>query len=53
MMDKGPGGRWFPTTIDGERRAGAALTYAFPEGRAPSFDTPAPSSSGPQCTPNT
>src|ERR1700737_5024670 len=25
---------WFPTTIEGERAAGAALRFSFPEGRA-------------------
>jgi uncharacterized protein YndB with AHSA1/START domain len=29
---------WFPTTIDGERAAGAALRFAFPGGEAPPFD---------------
>ena len=27
--------RWFPTSIDGERRAGAPLRFEFPEGQAP------------------
>jgi uncharacterized protein YndB with AHSA1/START domain len=30
--------RWFPTTIDGERAAGAHLLFEFPEGQAPAFD---------------
>jgi uncharacterized protein YndB with AHSA1/START domain len=29
---------WFPTTIDGERAAGAHLTFVFPKGEAPPFD---------------
>jgi uncharacterized protein YndB with AHSA1/START domain len=29
---------WFPTTIEGQRQAGAHLTFAFPEGQAPSFE---------------
>jgi uncharacterized protein YndB with AHSA1/START domain len=29
---------WFPTTIDGERAAGAPLTFTFPKGEAPPFD---------------
>ncbi len=27
--------RWFPTTIDGERTAGAALSFSFPQGQMP------------------
>lgn len=30
--------RWFPTTIEGERAAGAPLRFAFPGGQAPPFD---------------
>jgi uncharacterized protein YndB with AHSA1/START domain len=30
--------RWFPTTIEGERVAGAALRFTFPGGEAPPFD---------------
>jgi uncharacterized protein YndB with AHSA1/START domain len=30
--------KWFPTSIDGDRSAGAALTFRFPAGQAPSFD---------------
>ena len=30
--------RWFPTTIEGERRAGATLTFSFPEGEAPPLE---------------
>ncbi|HWF36649.1 MAG TPA: SRPBCC family protein [Solirubrobacteraceae bacterium] len=30
--------RWFPTTIEGERAAGAPLRFSFPGGQAPSFD---------------
>ncbi len=30
--------RWFPTTIDGERTAGAALRFTFPGGEAEAFD---------------
>ena len=30
--------RWFPTTIDGERAAGAPLRFAFPGGQAPPMD---------------
>jgi uncharacterized protein YndB with AHSA1/START domain len=30
--------RWFPTTIDGERAAGAPLRFTFPGGHAPPFD---------------
>ena len=26
---------WFPTTIEGERAAGAALRFSFPGGQAP------------------
>jgi len=29
---------WFPTTIDGERRPGAALQFSFPQGQAPPMD---------------
>src|SRR5438309_9663321 len=29
---------WFPTTIEGERAAGAPLRFSFPSGKAPSFD---------------
>jgi uncharacterized protein YndB with AHSA1/START domain len=29
---------WFPTTIEGERAAGAALRFSFPGGQAPVFD---------------
>jgi uncharacterized protein YndB with AHSA1/START domain len=29
---------WFPTTIEGEREAGAPLRFAFPGGEAPPFD---------------
>jgi uncharacterized protein YndB with AHSA1/START domain len=29
---------WFPTTIEGERAAGARLRFAFPGGQAPPFD---------------
>lgn len=29
---------WFPTTIEGDRVAGAQLTFSFPGGQAPSFD---------------
>ncbi|MGH8944855.1 MAG: SRPBCC family protein [Acidimicrobiia bacterium] len=29
---------WFPTTIEGERAAGAALRFAFHEGEAPPLD---------------
>jgi uncharacterized protein YndB with AHSA1/START domain len=29
---------WFPTTIDGERAAGALLRFAFADGAAPPFD---------------
>jgi uncharacterized protein YndB with AHSA1/START domain len=29
---------WFPTTIDGERSAGAHLRFAFPGGQAPPFE---------------
>lgn len=29
---------WFPTSIDGERRAGAPLQFTFPNGAAPPFD---------------
>src|ERR1700737_1364869 len=29
---------WFPTTIEGERAAGAALRFSFPQGQAPPFD---------------
>jgi uncharacterized protein YndB with AHSA1/START domain len=28
---------WFPTTIEGERSAGAPLTFSFPDGQFPSF----------------
>lgn len=28
---------WFPTTIEGERAAGASLRFAFPAGQAPAF----------------
>ncbi|HEY1689504.1 MAG TPA: SRPBCC domain-containing protein [Solirubrobacteraceae bacterium] len=28
---------WFPTTIEGERAAGASLRYSFPGGQAPPF----------------
>jgi uncharacterized protein YndB with AHSA1/START domain len=30
--------RWFPTTIEGERAAGAPLRFSFPAGEAPPFD---------------
>lgn len=30
--------RWFPTTIDGERAAGARLRFAFPAGEGPPFE---------------
>lgn len=30
--------RWFPTTIDGERAAGAHLSFEFPEGQLPAFE---------------
>lgn len=30
--------RWFPTTIEGERRSGAPLRFTFPAGEAPPFD---------------
>jgi uncharacterized protein YndB with AHSA1/START domain len=30
--------RWFPTTIDGERAAGAPLRFTFPEDQAPPMD---------------
>jgi uncharacterized protein YndB with AHSA1/START domain len=30
--------RWFPTTIEGERAAGAPLRFSFPGGQAPSFE---------------
>jgi uncharacterized protein YndB with AHSA1/START domain len=30
--------RWFPTTIDGERAAGARLRFTFPGGHAEPFD---------------
>jgi uncharacterized protein YndB with AHSA1/START domain len=29
---------WFPTTIEGERAAGAPLRFAFPNGQLPAFD---------------
>jgi uncharacterized protein YndB with AHSA1/START domain len=29
---------WFPTTIEGERAAGARLTFSFPEGRMPPME---------------
>lgn len=29
---------WFPTTIEGERAAGAPLRFAFPGGQAPPFE---------------
>ncbi len=29
---------WFPTTIDGQRAAGARLEFVFPKGEAPPFD---------------
>jgi uncharacterized protein YndB with AHSA1/START domain len=29
---------WFPTTIEGERAAGAALRFSFPGGQAPPFE---------------
>jgi uncharacterized protein YndB with AHSA1/START domain len=29
---------WFPTTIEGERVAGAPLRFSFPAGQAPPFD---------------
>lgn len=28
---------WFPTTIEGDREAGAALTFAHPDGTGPAF----------------
>lgn len=30
--------RWFPSTIDGERAAGATLRFTFPDGMAEPFD---------------
>ena len=30
--------RWFPTTIEGQRLAGAPLRFTFPRGEAPPFD---------------
>jgi uncharacterized protein YndB with AHSA1/START domain len=30
--------QWFPTTIDGERMAGAHLSFDFPNGQAPAFE---------------
>ncbi len=30
--------RWFPTTIEGERRPGAPLRFSFPGGQAEPFD---------------
>jgi uncharacterized protein YndB with AHSA1/START domain len=30
--------KWFPTTIEGERRSGARLRYAFPGGQAPTME---------------
>ncbi len=30
--------QWFPTTIEGERAAGAPLRFDFPGGQAPAFD---------------
>ncbi len=30
--------QWFPTTIDGERAAGARLRFSFPGGEAPAMD---------------
>jgi uncharacterized protein YndB with AHSA1/START domain len=30
--------RWFPTTIEGERAAGAPLRFSFPGGEAPPFE---------------
>ena len=30
--------RWLPTTITGERRAGARLLFEFPQGQAPPFE---------------
>jgi uncharacterized protein YndB with AHSA1/START domain len=30
--------RWFPTTIEGERAAGASLRFSFPGGEAPPFE---------------
>lgn len=29
---------WFPTTIEGERRAGASLRFSFPQGEAAAFE---------------
>src|SRR5215207_3869268 len=29
---------WFPTTIEGERAAGAPLRFSFPGGEAPPFE---------------
>jgi uncharacterized protein YndB with AHSA1/START domain len=29
---------WFPTTIEGERAAGASLRFDFPQGQAPAFE---------------
>jgi uncharacterized protein YndB with AHSA1/START domain len=29
---------WFPTTIEGDRAAGARLRFSFPDGEAPAFD---------------
>jgi uncharacterized protein YndB with AHSA1/START domain len=31
-------GHWFPTTIEGERAAGAPLRFSFPGGEAPPFE---------------
>lgn len=30
--------RWFPTTIEGDRKAGAPLRFTFPADQAPPFD---------------
>jgi uncharacterized protein YndB with AHSA1/START domain len=30
--------KWFPTTIEGDRAAGARLRFSFPAGQAPPFD---------------
>jgi uncharacterized protein YndB with AHSA1/START domain len=30
--------RWFPTTIDGDRAAGAPLRFTFPQDQAPAMD---------------
>jgi len=30
--------QWFPTTIEGDRKAGAPLRFSFPRGQAPPFE---------------